>query len=195
MGVLEIHIWGSQRDRYEKPDRLVIDLDPDPSVAWKEVVNAGREIKRLLDELELISFAKLTGGKGLHIVIPIQRRIGWDEAKAFCRAVANAMVASDPDRYVAKMSKAARKNKIFVDYLRNDQGATAIAPYSTRNRPGATVSIPITWRELSNDLKPDSFTIHNVPARLARLKRDPWAEMSTVRQSISRAMLKQLAPN
>ena len=150
MGVLEIHIWGSQADQYEKPDRLIFDLDPDPTVEWPYVVTAAKEVRLLLEELGLISFIKTTGGKGLHVVVPIQRRTTWDDAKAFCRAVADFMVRAAPDRYIAKMSKAARKGKIFVDYLRNDLGATAIAPYSTRNRAGATVSVPISWEELSS---------------------------------------------
>src|SRR4051794_6374742 len=122
MGVLEIHLWGSRADQFEKPDRLIFDLDPDPTVTWPHVVNAAREVRLLLEELELESFLKTTGGKGLHIVVPIRRRLDWPEAKAFCRSVADFLVAAAPDRYIAKMSKAARKGKIFVDYLRNDRG-------------------------------------------------------------------------
>jgi bifunctional non-homologous end joining protein LigD len=192
MGVLEIHIWGSKADQFEKPDRLIIDLDPDPSVDWPSVIIAAKEVRLLLEELGLESFIKTTGGKGLHVVVPIQRRTSWDDAKAFCLAVANFLVAAAPDRYIAKMSKAARKNKIFVDYLRNDQGSTAIAPYSTRNRPGATVSVPITWNELKDDLTSDYFNIENLPARLARLKKDPWDGIESARQSITTSMLKKL---
>ncbi len=192
MGVLEIHLWGSTADRYEKPDRLIFDLDPDPAVKWPAVVQAAREVRALLDELGLVSFLKTTGGKGLHIVVPIERRLDWDEAKAFCRAVADFLVAAAPNRYIAKMSKAARKGKIFVDYLRNDRGATAIAPYSTRAKPGATVSVPIDWKELSSRLTSDHFTIANLPQRLARLKNDPWAEIGDVRQSVTATMLKSL---
>jgi bifunctional non-homologous end joining protein LigD len=192
MGVLEIHIWGSQADRFEKPDRLIFDLDPDPAVKWPQVVAAAKELKVLLEELGLESFIKTTGGKGLHIAVPIQRRTDWDDAKAFCRAVADFLVAAAPDRYIAKMSKAARKGKIFIDYLRNDRGATAVAPYSTRAKVGATVSVPITWDELSSRLKSDHFTIKNLPARLAKLKKDPWAGIAQVKQSISASMLKRL---
>lgn len=192
MGVLEIHQWGSTADKYEKPDRLVIDLDPDPAVKWPEVVAAAKEVKLLLAELDLASFVKTTGGKGLHIVVPINRRLDWDGAKEFCRALADFLVAAAPDRYIAKMSKAARKGKIFVDYLRNDRGATAIAPYSTRARPGATVSVPIKWEELDNRLTSDHFTIENLPARLARLKKDPWADMLSTKQNVTAAMLKTL---
>lgn len=192
LGVLEIHVWGSLADRYEKPDRLIFDLDPDPAVEWANVVAAAKEVRLLLESLELTTFIKTTGGKGLHIVVPIQRRTTWEDAKAFCRAVADFLVAHAPDRYIAKMSKAARKGKIFVDYLRNDQGATAIAPYSTRNRPGAPVSVPITWDELSPRLKSNHFNVKNLSSRLAKLKNDPWAEMSKTRQSITAAMLKML---
>ena len=192
MGVLEIHVWGSTADDFGKPDRLIFDLDPDPSVAWPEVVVAAKEVRLLLQELGLTSFLKTTGGKGLHIVVPIQRRSSWDEAKAFCKGVADFLVAAAPTRYIAKMSKAVRKNKIFVDYLRNDQGSTAIAAYSTRNRPGATVSVPITWNELDDKLTSDYFNISNLPARLARLKKDPWAGIDKTKQSITASMMKQL---
>lgn len=192
MGVLEIHQWGSTADKYEKPDRLVIDLDPDPAVKWPQVVTAAKEVKLLLEELDLVSFVKTTGGKGLHIVVPINRRLDWDGAKEFCRALADFLVAAAPDRYIAKMSKAARKGKIFVDYLRNDRGSTAIAPYSTRAKPGATVSVPIKWDELNDRLTSDHFTINNLPARLARLRKDPWAEMLTTKQNVTAAMLKSL---
>lgn len=192
MGVLEIHLWGSQADQFEKPDRLIFDLDPDPSVSWPDVVTAAREVKLLLEELDLTSFIKTTGGKGLHIVVPIRRRLDWPEAKAFCRSVADFLVAAAPDRYIAKMSKATRKGKIFVDYLRNDRGATAIAPYSTRNRPGAPVSVPITWDELDDKLTSDFFNVENLPDRLARLKKDPWAAIRTTSQSITAKMIRRL---
>jgi bifunctional non-homologous end joining protein LigD len=192
MGVLEIHTWGSQADQIDKPDRLIFDLDPDPSVDWPHVITAAKEVRLLLEELGLVSFLKTTGGKGLHIVVPIQRRIGWHEAKAFCHAVADFLVAAAPDRYIATMSKAARKGKIFVDYLRNDRGATAIAPYSTRARTGATVSVPIGWEELNGRLKSDHFTIQNLPQRLSKLKNNPWAEIFEIKQSITAAMMRKL---
>lgn len=192
MSVMEIHVWGSRADQIEKPDRLIFDLDPDEAVSWPRVVAAAKEVRLLLEELGLASFLKTTGGKGLHIVVPIQRRADWDDAKAFCRAVADFLVAAAPDRYIATMSKAARKGKIFVDYLRNDRGATSIAPYSTRAKPQATVSVPIAWDELNSQLRSDSFTVSNLPARLARLKKDPWADLSKTRQSITATMLRHL---
>jgi bifunctional non-homologous end joining protein LigD len=192
MGVLEIHIWGSKTKTLEKPDRLIFDLDPDPSVDWPRVVAAAREVRLMLEELGLKSFLKTTGGKGLHLVVPIQPRLPWDEAKTFCKAISDFIVRAAPDRYIATMSKAARKEKIFIDYLRNGRGATAIAAYSTRNRPGATVSVPITWEELGPRLKSDHFTIRNLPGRLKTLKKDPWADLPKTKQSITAAMLKRV---
>ena len=193
MGVLEIHVWGSRAARLEKPDRLVFDLDPDPSVAWPQVISAARELRVLLEELGLASFLKTTGGKGLHLVVPVQPRTEWAETKVFCRAVADFMVRAAPDRFIATMSKAARKGKIFIDYLRNGRGATSIAPYSTRAKPGATVSAPITWEELTSSLHSDHFTVENLPGRLSKLKKDPWVDMAKTKQSITAAMLKRLA--
>ncbi len=193
MGVLEIHVWGSRAGRLEKPDRLIFDLDPDPAVDWPDVISAARHLRVLLEELGLTSFLKTTGGKGLHLVVPVQPRMDWVEAKAFCRSVADFMVRVAPDRFIATMNKAARKGKIFIDYLRNSRGATAVAPYSTRNRPGATVSAPIAWEELTPSLRSDHFTIENLPGRLDRLKKDPWADLATTKQSVTAAMVKRLA--
>jgi bifunctional non-homologous end joining protein LigD len=193
IGVLEIHVWGSKVGQLEKPDRLIFDLDPDPSVQWPQVVTAASDVRALLEELGLAAFLKTSGGKGLHIVVPVRPRTESDEAKAFCRAVADLMVRAAPDRFIATMSKAARKGKIFIDYLRNGRGATAVAPYSTRAKPGATVSAPIAWEELSARLRSDHFTIENLPDRLSKLKQDPWAEMAKTRQSITAAMRKRLA--
>lgn len=192
MGVLEIHVWGSTTKHLEKPDRLIFDLDPGPGVEWPDVMTAAKEVRDVLEDLELASFVKTTGGKGLHIVVPVQARVEWDDAKAFCRAVANAIVKAAPERYIATMSKAARHGKIFIDYLRNGRGATSVAPYSTRSRPGATVSVPLSWDELNAKLHPGQFTIERVPARLERLKTDPWSGIGKTRQSISAAVLKKL---
>jgi bifunctional non-homologous end joining protein LigD len=192
MGVLEIHVWGSHARSIEKPDWLVFDLDPDEAVGWAEVVKAAREVRLLLEELGLVSFVKTTGGKGLHVVVPVQARTEWDRAKAFAKAVAELMVNVAPDRYVATMSKAARKGKIFIDYLRNGRGATAIAPYSTRARPGATISVPISWDELAPSLRGDHFRMSNIAARLAQLRNDPWRDMAKTRQSLTKAMFRRL---
>jgi bifunctional non-homologous end joining protein LigD len=191
MGVLEIHVWGSRVKQLEKPDRLVFDLDPDPSVDWPDVVSAARAVRLALEEVGLVSFLKTTGGKGLHVVVPVQPKTEWPEAKAFCRAVADFLVRTAPDRFVATMSKAKRKGKIFIDYLRNGRGAVAVAAYSTRAKPGATVSAPISWDELTPGLHSDHFTIENIPARLARLKKDPWGDLAKTTQSIAASMTKR----
>jgi bifunctional non-homologous end joining protein LigD len=193
MGVLEIHVWGSRAGQLEKPDRLVFDLDPDPSVDWPQVINAARSVRLLLEELGLASSLKTTGGKGLHLVVPVQPRTEWDDAKAFCRAVADFYVHAAPDQFIATMSKAVRKGKIFIDYLRNGRGPTSVAPFSTRAKPGATVSAPIAWEELTASLHSDHFTIENLPARLSTLKQDPWADIAKTKQSRTAAMLKRIA--
>jgi len=167
-------------------------LDPDPNLQWPQVITAAREVRLFLQELGLESFVKTTGGKGLHLVVPVQSRLGWDESKAFCRRVAELLEEAAPDRYISTMSKAARKGKIFVDYLRNGRGATAVAAYSTRARDGAPISVPLAWDELSPRLRSDYFTIQNLPARLQRLKLDPWAALPTLKQSLTKSMLKRL---
>ena len=193
MGVLEVHSWGCRIDRIEQPDLMIFDLDPDPSVDWPRVIEAARQIRVLLEGLGLKSFLKTTGGKGLHVEVPLVRRAGWDEVKEFSKEVAETLVREHPDRYIAVMSKARRKGKIFVDYLRNGRGATAICPYSTRARAGAPVAVPVHWDELSPDLHPDQFTIRDLPDRLARLKSDPWEGIEKTRQGITVKMMKQLA--
>jgi bifunctional non-homologous end joining protein LigD len=186
IGALEIHAWGSRADKLEYPDRLIFDLDPDTGLPWKRVVESANQVRQFLLELGLESFVKTTGGKGLHLVVPIERRHNWTEAKAFCKRVADLIVAAAPSRYTGNMSKAARPGKIFIDYLRNGRGATSILPYSTRAREGATVSVPLTWKELSQDIHSDHFTIRNLPPRLASLKRDPWEGIAAVRQALSK---------
>ncbi|HEX6951065.1 MAG TPA: DNA ligase D [Nitrospira sp.] len=192
MGVLEVHTWGSKKDRLERPDRLTFDLDPDPSVPWAQVIEAAQLTKTLLDELGLVSFLKTTGGKGLHIVTPIQRTFGWDEVKTFTKLVADHLVTTIPQRFTSNMSKRARKGKIFIDYLRNARGATAIAAYSTRAKPGAPVSVPIAWDELSRDLPSDYFTVLNLPDRLKRLRRDPWEAYDRSASRLTAEMSKRL---
>jgi bifunctional non-homologous end joining protein LigD len=188
LGTLEIHTWGSRSDRIEYPDRLIFDLDPDPGLPWKEVVRGARTLRRKLADLGLIPFVKTTGGKGLHIVVPVVRKYDWEETKKFCAKVASSVTREEPERYIATMSKAKRKGKIFIDYFRNGRGATAIAACSTRARPGAPVSAPIAWRELAAGIRPDQFTVRNLPARLSRLRKDPWAEYESSRRSITTAM-------
>jgi bifunctional non-homologous end joining protein LigD len=193
MGVLEIHPWPARDDDVEAPDRLIFDFDPGEGVEWKRVVEAARQTRDRLAELGLESFLRTSGGKGLHVVAPLARRTSWDQLKAFAHAFADDMVRRSPQRYVANMSKAKRRGKIFVDYLRNQRGATAVASYSTRARPGAPVAAPLAWEELSARLKPNQYTVANMPRRLARLKADPWEGFFEVRQSITRQMMNQVS--
>ncbi len=192
MGVLEIHPWGSSEHNLEKPDMLTFDLDPGPGIDWKDIVEGANILKDYLDALGLQSFVKTSGGKGIHIVIPIERRTGWDEAKTFTKRIAYDLAGKYPDRFVANMSKAKRKEKIFIDYLRNGRGATSVAAYSTRAREGAPVSVPIGWDELTAGIRPDSYNIENLPARLSSLTQDPWKDFFKVRQWITNTMKKQL---
>ncbi|HUQ02881.1 MAG TPA: non-homologous end-joining DNA ligase [Kofleriaceae bacterium] len=190
LGALEIHTWAGRVDKLERPDRLVMDLDPDPSVPWSSVVEAALVVRELLHRLDLESFVTTTGGKGVHIVAPLTRRADWDEHKEAARAVAEAMVALDRKRFIATATKAARKGKIFVDWLRNGRGATFIAPYSMRARSGAPVATPITWDELTT-VDPQAFTIETVPRRV-HAHPDPWAAMATTRQTLRAAALARL---
>ncbi len=135
LGVVEIHPWGSREDRLEQPDRLIIDIDPGEGVAWNNVVRAARHVRQRLEDLGLETFLRTTGGKGLHVVVPIARRVSWENLKTFAKAFADSLVREQPDRYIAQPSKAKRAGKIYIDYLRNDRGATAVAPYSTRRDP------------------------------------------------------------
>lgn len=192
MGVLEIHTWGSRTDRVDRPDRLILDLDPDPDLSWKHVIDVAVMTRTLLTELGLVSFVKTTGGKGLHIVLPLQRTHTWDEIKTFAKGVADLLARTAPDRVTSTMAKARRKRKIYVDYLRNTKGATAVTAFSTRAKPGAPISVPLTWDELSPDLRSDHFTVRNIGSRLKRLRHDPWRGYDTVKQNLTRAMLERL---
>jgi bifunctional non-homologous end joining protein LigD len=190
MSVLEIHTWGAHADDPEKPDFLVFDLDPDPKVKWEAVIECARLVRTGLSELGLESYVKTTGGKGLHVCSPMTRRVSWDEAKEFCRGLAETMVRLNPKAYVATMSKAQRSGKIFIDFFRNGRGATFIAPYSTRAREGAPIAVPLAWDELSPKLHADHFNLRNVMRRMGRLAEDPWKGASAKRQVLSDAALR-----
>ena len=191
IGVLEIHPWGSRIDKLERPDRMVFDLDPGEGVSYPGVVEAAFKIRDILDGLGLVSCVKTSGGKGLHVVVPLDRRSGWEEMKSFSKAVADEVVKLEPAKYIATASKAKRKGKIFIDYLRNNRDATTVAAYSTRARQGAPVSTPITWDELSPDLTPNKYNVGNLRARLSSLKEEPWKDFFTTSQSITAAMKKK----
>ena len=192
LGVLELHTWGARRDRVEKPDRIVLDLDPDPAVPWTRVVEAARRVREAFGLLELESFVKTTGGKGLHVVVPFRRGPDWDEVKAFSRGVAEAVSVTYPGEYTLNISKAKRRDRILIDYLRNGRGATAIESYSTRARAGAPVAVPLSWDELGPDVREDHFNIRNVQTRLQSLARDPWKDYAAVKQSLTAAVRKKV---
>jgi bifunctional non-homologous end joining protein LigD len=173
-GVLEIHPWGAAAKNLEKPDMIIMDLDPGEGVSWNRVIDAAREVKRRMEEAGLAAFLKTSGGKGLHVVIPLKPSAGWDAVKDFAKSVAHDMAEDEPERYVSTITKSKRKGKILIDYLRNGRGNTAVAPYSTRARKGAPVSMPLEWDELSEAIGPAYFTVLNAPQRLASLGSDPW---------------------
>lgn len=189
---LEIHVWGAKSDCIEQPDRLVFDIDPDVGLPWDHVVDAARLFRRLLDRLGLPTFLKTTGGKGLHVVVPIRPERRWDEVKQFCRHAAELLVQVQPDRYVVNMSKSKRRGKIFLDYLRNDRGSTWVAPYSTRARDGAPVSTPIDWRELGRLKSSAAFTLESLPRRLKTRRSDPWKELAQSAVSLTDVMLRSV---
>jgi bifunctional non-homologous end joining protein LigD len=182
-GALEIHLRGSSIDRLEEADRLVFDLDPGPGVEWSDLVAAAREVRARLRDRKLESFVKTTGGKGVHVVLPI-RPAPWEAAKDFCRRLAEEMAADSRDRYTTTIKKSARHNRIFVDYLRNSREATAIAPYSTRARAGATVATPLSWEELGTQKAPNAFNVQNLAKRLAHLRHDPWEQIGRIKQPL-----------
>ena len=168
MGTIEFHIWGSARDRLDQPDRMVFDLDPDEGLGFDRVRAAAEEVREALAATGLASVPMVTGGKGVHVIVPLRRTAEWETVKTFSRTLATALAERHPDRYVATMSKARRKGRIFIDWLRNDRGATAIAPYALRARPGAKVATPVTWEELAALEAANGFTPADMEARLAR---------------------------
>ena len=194
IGVLEIHPWGTRVERIERPDRLVLDLDPAPGLPWPRVVEAAEEARALLQDQGLVSFVKTTGGKGLHVVVPLRPEAGWDVLRAVGEGIGAAMTRRAPDRYTINPLKAARRGRIFIDYLRNVRGATAVAAYSPRAKPGAPVSTPLAWSELSAKTNPAAFTVATVPRRLTALRKDPWADFFSVDQAITARTATALAP-
>jgi bifunctional non-homologous end joining protein LigD len=184
LGSLEVHTWGSRADDFEHPDLLVFDLDPDEGLDFAAVIAAAQLLRRTFEGAGLESFVKATGGKGLHVCVPIEPDLDWTAVKDFASRVATELAARNPEHYVATVSKAKRRGKIFIDYLRNARSATFVAPYSTRAREGAPIAVPLEWDELTPKLRPDQFTVRNVAARLERLREDPFARMTTLRQRL-----------
>ena len=181
---LELHPWGATAELPDRADRIVFDLDPGPGVAWPAVVRAARRVRELLENASLESFVRTSGGKGLHVVAPLNPRCDWSQVKDFTRAVAASLAAEEPARYVAVATKTLRKGRIFIDYLRNDRAATSIASYSLRARPGAPVAVPLSWDEIGRVESSAALDIDSLPARLSRLRSDPWERIDTVAQSL-----------
>jgi bifunctional non-homologous end joining protein LigD len=189
VGVLEFHVWGARSDRLDRPDIVVFDLDPDPELPWRSISETAQLLRALLDELGLASFVRTTGGKGLHVVTPLERRATWDEVKDFSHALARQFVRTAPDRFTTTVTKSRRKGKILIDYLRNDPESTAIATWSPRARAGAPAAMPLAWDELDVDARPE-LSVRDVHARL--MKPDPWAEFDDARRPLTRAMQRRV---
>jgi bifunctional non-homologous end joining protein LigD len=179
-GSLEVHVRGSRLEKLEECDRMVFDLDPGEGVPWKDIIAGARETRERLESLKLKSFVKLSGGKGVHVVVPIAGA-DWDAAKNFTQRIALGMAADSPQRYVGKMTKSLRNGKIFIDYFRNTREATSVAPYSTRARPGAAVSAPLSWEQFGRSKSASEFTVLNLKKHF---RHDPWAGIGKVRQKL-----------
>jgi bifunctional non-homologous end joining protein LigD len=188
LGTLEVHTWNSLASDPEHPDRIVFDLDPGPEVAFAEVASGAGMVRDALQALGLGAFAKTTGGRGLHVVTPIVPALGYDEVRAFAHGLVSVLATQRPDLFTASMAKAARPGRVFVDYLRNAHGATAVCAYSTRARPGAHVSVPVAWEELAG-LDPARYDIRSVPRRLAALRSDPWVGYEKARRPLGPELL------
>ena len=192
LNVFELHPWGAPADNFEHPDRLIFDLDPDASIEWKTLATTASEVRARLQKLGLEAFLKSTGGKGLHIVAPIQCEHDWPTVKEFAYQFVLRMEADDPSLYITKMTKAARTGRIYLDYLRNERGATAVAPYSTRSRGGVPVSVPMAWNELKAE-GPSHCTVANFDEWRKRLSRDPWAELPKTKQRLTQKAIEAVS--
>jgi bifunctional non-homologous end joining protein LigD len=191
MGAIELHTWGATADHIETPDQFVLDLDPDPALPWKSMLEATQLILSVLDELGLEAYLKTSGGKGMHLIVPLARTESWDRVKAFAKAIAQFMASELPERFSAKMGPQNRIGKIFIDYLRNARGASTVAPYSVRAREGLPVSVPVRRDELPGLRSAQQWTVANLGERLRALKADPWADL-THRQRLSARMWQRL---
>jgi bifunctional non-homologous end joining protein LigD len=188
MNVLEIHPWNARTSDLERPDRIVFDLDPGPEVAWSDVVDGAKRVRDVLETLDLMSFVKTTGGKGLHVVVPLTPAATWEDTLEFSRVIAQALARYEPARFSAGLAKAGRTDKIFVDYLRNRRGATSVSVFSSRAQPSATVSVPVAWQELGFATRDDAFHVGNVSSWFPAL--DPWASYTKIRQRLTAATIK-----
>ena len=191
MGVLEIHPWGSRNESLEQPDRVIFDLDPDEAIPWNTLAGSAEELRTRLKQLGLVSFLKHTGGKGLHVVVPIKAEHSWPAVKEFAHCIVLKMEKEQPDLYVTKMTKAIRKGRIYLDYLRNEREATSIAPFSPRARVGAPAAVTMAWKELESQTAP-LYRVADFAQWRARLGRDPWKEMDQTRQGLTADILNKV---
>jgi bifunctional non-homologous end joining protein LigD len=190
MNVLEIHAWNARVATIEQPDRMVFDLDPGPKVSWRAIVEGALHVRAALRLLDLESFVKTTGSKGLHVVVPLVPDAGWKETLAFSHTVALAISRAEPARYTASIPKAGREDKILIDYLRNRRGATSVSIYSTRARPLAPVSVPVAWEDLGDDIRSDTYRVGDSGTWLGKRKRDPWRRFAQVQQKLTAGRIK-----
>ncbi|MDQ2077571.1 DNA ligase D [Marinimicrobium sp. ABcell2] len=189
-GVLELHPWGSRIEDVESPDTLVFDLDPGPDVPWSKIAHGASGVRERLRQLGLVGFLQATGGKGLHVIVPIEPGLSWDQAKDFSHAVARAHAHDDPTNFTTNMAKTKRQGRIFIDYLRNGRGSTSIGRYSIRARKNAPVAVPLRWEELTPAISANRYTINNLRRRLSSLKRDPWEGYTEASRTITDQMFK-----
>jgi len=196
-GILEIHPWNSRAAHLEQPDQVIFDLDPDEALPYSRVAAAARRVRALLGELGLESFVKTTGGKGLHVCVPLRPELGWEELEEFTRLVAQRLAKDEPGTFTANLLKAHRKGKVYVDYLRNVRGANAVGVFSTRAREGAPVSVPVEWDELDRLSGPADFTVAEVPLRVVGWASgqgaNPWARYGQVKQRVAASLIRDLA--
>lgn len=184
MGALELHPWGARIDDIEHPERMIFDLDPDPGVAFSAVRQTAFLLRNVLRSAALESFVMLTGGKGVHVIVPLCGRSHWDAVRDFSRGISAAIAAGEPERYTIKAARAERRHRIFIDWMRNIRGGTAVAPYSMRARPNCPIAVPLRWDELPRVSGPARYTLDNIDRRLAALRTDPWADMVTLDQDL-----------
>ena len=183
---LEFHPWGSHAEEPDRADRIVFDLDPGPGVSWNEVVRAARQIRKLLEDLKLVSYVRTSGGKGLHVVVPLNPGCDWSIVKPFAHSFADTMAGMEPLKFVSTATKKFRNGKIFIDYLRNGRGATSVASFSLRAREGAPVAMPLRWEELGKVKSGAHFDIASAPARMKRLKEHPWKGIEKIKQDLDK---------
>ncbi|MHB1104518.1 MAG: non-homologous end-joining DNA ligase [Devosia sp.] len=191
MNTLEYHIWGCRRDEIDKPERVIFDIDPDEGLGFEHVRSAAIDIRKALGEWGLESFPMVTGGKGIHVIAPLQRVTEWPEVKAFCKTFAQRLAEAEPDRFTARLGKAKRKGRLFIDYLRNERGSTAICPWSTRSREGAPCAVPVSWDEVETLERANAFSLGHAAARAT--EKDPWPDYFKLSQSITKGMVNAVA--